>query len=94
MLAWVPSGERMPDSLHNAELGFAIGLLFYLGTTIAGCMYVLGAVEAFQTAFSMKDQFAFDTQVEALALMLVLTCVVIIGACPRCQARAALRALL
>lgn len=39
------------------------GILFYLGTTIAATMYVLGAVEAFQTGFGVKDVFTFDTQV-------------------------------
>ena len=44
-------------------MGGAIGVLFYLGTTIAASMYVLGAVEAFQTGFSFTDVFTFDVQV-------------------------------
>jgi len=27
------------------EFGGAVGILFYLGTTVAGAMYVIGAVE-------------------------------------------------
>jgi amino acid transporter len=31
----------------GAPIGAAVGLCFYLGTTCAGAMYVLGAVESF-----------------------------------------------
>ncbi|GMI01166.1 hypothetical protein TrST_g824 [Triparma strigata] len=63
----------------GVEIGGALGILFYLGTTIAASMYVLGAVEAFQTGFDMKDQFFFDTQIESLILMLCISSVVFIG---------------
>jgi len=45
----------------GVEVGGALGVLFYLGTTCAASMYVLGAVEALQTGFDLKDQFAWDT---------------------------------
>eukprot|EP00501_MAST-03F_sp_TOSAG23-6_P000576 GSMAST32.ASY1.ANO1.597.1 assembled CDS len=35
--------------------GGAIGILFYLGTTIAGSMYALGAIEALQAAFEFDN---------------------------------------
>lgn len=61
------------------EVGAAVGVLFYTGTTVASTMYVLGAVEAFQKAFGFEDQFTFDMQVEALAVMLTLAIVVTVG---------------
>jgi solute carrier family 12 (potassium/chloride transporter), member 4/6 len=33
------------------ELGGAVGILFYLGTTIAASMYITGAVEIFLVRF-------------------------------------------
>lgn len=56
-----------------------MGVLFYMGTTVASTMYVLGAVEAFQKAFGFEDQFTFDMQVESLAVMLTLAIVVTVG---------------
>ena len=55
--------------------GGAIGLAFFLGTAVASTMYILGAVEAFQTTFGFESSFSFDTQVttipthESLAVM-------------------------
>ena len=42
-------------------------------------MYVLGAVEAIQTGFDLKDLFPFDTQLIALAIMAILTGIVFVG---------------
>lgn len=33
------------------EFGGAVGLCFYLGTTFAGAMYILGAIEIFLVCF-------------------------------------------
>lgn len=33
------------------EFGGAVGLCFYLGTTFAGAMYILGAIEIFLVGF-------------------------------------------
>lgn len=35
------------------EFGGAVGLCFYLGTTFAGAMYILGAIEIFLVCFSL-----------------------------------------
>ena len=61
------------------ESGASIGILFYLGTTIAASMYVLGAIEAIQTGFGLQDLFTFDTQTEALILMLLIATTVAVG---------------
>jgi len=63
----------------GVEIGGGLGILFYLGNTIAASMYVLGAVEAFQVSFDFKDQFFFDTQIESLVLVFGLASVVFIG---------------
>jgi len=63
----------------GVEIGGALGLLFYLGTTIASSMYVLGAIEAIQTGFDLSDKFTFDTQVMALALMFLIASIVSVG---------------
>lgn len=36
------------------ELGGAVGILFYLGTTFAASMYVIGAVEIFTVIFKLS----------------------------------------
>lgn len=36
------------------EFGGAVGLCFYLGTTFAGAMYILGTIEIFLVSFSVK----------------------------------------
>lgn len=38
------------------ELGGAVGILFYLGTTFAASMYVIGAVEIFTVIFKLSPQ--------------------------------------
>jgi len=63
----------------GVEVGGALGILFYLGTTIAASMYVLGAVEALQTGFNLKDQFFFDTQIESLILMFCISFTCYVG---------------
>ena len=63
----------------GVEMGGAIGCIFYLGTTFAASMYVLGAVESFQTGFYLKDQFTFDLQVEALILVFCMAFTVHVG---------------
>jgi potassium/chloride transporter 4/5/6 len=63
----------------GVELGGAIGCIFYLGTTFAASMYVLGAVESFQTGFYLQDQFTFDLQVEALILVFFMAFTVFVG---------------
>ena len=40
---WVSSGKRV--KFEGTVLGGAVGILFYLGTTIAGSMYIIGGVE-------------------------------------------------
>lgn len=63
----------------GVEVGGALGILFYLGTTCAASMYILGAVEAFQTGFDLKDQFAWDTQIESLILMFCVSFTCYVG---------------
>jgi len=60
------------------SIGGAIGFLFYIGTTLAASMYVLGAVEAFQTGFKIS-RFSGDTQIQAEILIAVLAGIVAVG---------------
>ena len=61
------------------EFGGAIGILFYLGTSIAGSLYVLGAIEAFKDGFAVKSGLPFETQIYALSLCTTLALVVSVG---------------
>lgn len=61
----------------GVEIGGAVGTLFYLGTTIAASMYILGAVEAFQIGFKMRATELMVPQ--ALGLAAVMGSVVYIG---------------
>ena len=63
----------------GVEIGGALGFLFYLGTTIACSMYILGATEAVQTGFDLKDLFFFDTQIIALVIMFMVAGCVSVG---------------
>ncbi|KAH8056631.1 potassium:chloride symporter [Aureococcus anophagefferens] len=57
------------------EVGTAVGLLFYLGTTIAASMYVLGAVEALYDGFAgatRSADFPLRSVLTALAMMALL----------------------
>lgn len=40
------------------EFGGAVGLCFYLGTTFAGAMYILGAIEIFLVCFLFFFHFS------------------------------------
>jgi solute carrier family 12 (potassium/chloride transporter), member 4/6 len=57
------------------EIGATIGLLFYVGTTFAGTMYVLGAVEALQRTVAWQ----FDARWASLILMWLVASVVSVG---------------
>lgn len=50
------------------EFGGAVGLCFYLGTTFAAAMYILGAIEI----FLVSDGLTVDYNVEALWAYFVL----------------------
>lgn len=65
----------------GSEIGGSLGLLFYLGTTMAASMYVLGAIEALQSTpgLTFGHAFVYDTQIACFILMFVLTCVVSVG---------------
>jgi amino acid transporter len=58
------------------EWGGAIGILFYLGTSFASSMYILGAVEAFKDGFNVSSGLPFETQIYALTLTTTLVLVV------------------
>jgi amino acid transporter len=58
------------------EWGGAIGVLFYLGTSFASSLYILGAVEAFKDGFNVKSGMPFETQLYALVLCSTLVLVV------------------
>ncbi|KAJ8605380.1 hypothetical protein CTAYLR_002390 [Chrysophaeum taylorii] len=64
------------------EVGTAVGLLFYLGTTIAASMYVLGATETLYDGFkNMFEPLQWEMRAvtTALALMAVLAYIVLVG---------------
>ena len=50
----------------GVEIGGSLGLLFYLGNTIGAAMYVLGAVEAFQTDLDLYGAPAEEAAEEEL----------------------------
>ena len=63
------------------EVGVAVGILFYLGTTIAASIYVLGAVEMLFEGFSVISNSidikgSWDWAISALVLMLALALIV------------------
>mmetsp|Transcript_35847 Transcript_35847/g.40882 ORF Transcript_35847/g.40882 Transcript_35847/m.40882 type:complete len:946 (-) Transcript_35847:164-3001(-) len=57
------------------EIGGPLGLLFYLGTTLATSMYVLGAIEAIQRTVG----FHFDPRWASLILVWAIAAIVSIG---------------
>ena len=75
-LIQTPSSYFMISRSLGPEFGGAVGLLFYLGTTVAISMYALGGVEQLQNAFNLRNAFPFDTQVEALLIVFALGSVV------------------
>jgi amino acid transporter len=77
----IPSGG--PYFLVSRNLGpafgGAIGLLFYLGMSLATSLYLLGAISGFQEAFAMQGKFAWSLEAESLALLGLLAFVVYSG---------------
>lgn len=64
------------------EFAGSIGVLFYLGTTIAATMYTLGGVEALFTNFVEPPDtvfFPFDRQVIGICWTCLLGCIVLAG---------------
>jgi len=64
------------------EVGTAIGLMFYLGTTVAASLYVLGAVESLYDGFNGffgNYKWEMRNPTSALALMLILATIVRVG---------------
>jgi len=57
------------------EIGGPLGLLYYLGTTLATSMYVLGAIEAIQRTVG----FHFDSRWASLVLVWAIAAIVSIG---------------
>ena len=55
----VPGGGSyfMISRSLGPEFGGAVGILFYLGTTIAGAMYIIGAVEILIVSFYLVGQW-------------------------------------
>lgn len=60
-------------------IGGAIGTLFYVGTTIASSMYVLGAVETMQTASTHMRDATFGSQGLSIFFVSIITLTVYIG---------------
>jgi len=60
------------------EIGGAIGLLFYIGTTGSASMYVLGAVEAIEHS-GLGFYSEYFTQFSALMIMFSISSVVVVG---------------
>jgi len=78
----IKSGGPYAILLSNLGPEFAgsIGVLFYLGTTIAGTMYALGGVEAMQLNFEGEDgYFTFDRQIIAIGWVLMEGAIVFAG---------------
>lgn len=54
------------------EFGGAVGILFYLATTLAGAMYLVGAVEIFLVSKQSLRYFCNTTIVFKILLILLL----------------------
>jgi potassium/chloride transporter 4/5/6 len=63
----------------GVEIGGAVGMIFWLGTTLAATMYALGAIESLQQGFGLAGKFYFDLQVEAILLVGMQSLVVLVG---------------
>jgi len=62
------------------EFAGSIGILFYLGTTIAGTMYALGGVEAMVKNFGSGEQyFSFDREIISFGWTIMLGLIVFAG---------------
>ncbi|TMS34471.1 hypothetical protein L596_002055 [Steinernema carpocapsae] len=65
------------------ELGGAVGILFYLGTTIAASMYITGAVEIFLLYLYPQarifDDMYHNFRVYGTILLILLGCIVLAG---------------
>uniref|UniRef100_A0A915K3N0 Amino acid permease/ SLC12A domain-containing protein n=1 Tax=Romanomermis culicivorax TaxID=13658 RepID=A0A915K3N0_ROMCU len=65
------------------ELGGAVGILFYLGTTVAASMYILGAAEIFMLYIYPKSKIFDDTfmcyRLYGTLILIMLSCIVVSG---------------
>ncbi|VDQ03870.1 unnamed protein product [Trichobilharzia regenti] len=82
----VPAGGSyfMISRSIGPEFGGAVGLLFYLGTTIASAMYLVGAVEVFlkyicPQASIFDDALFNNTRVYGTILLFIVMCCVFMG---------------
>lgn len=62
----------------GAQIGAAVGLLFYMGTAFAGSMYALGSIEALVGGFGFS-LFPFGTQLLGIILVVLAGCTVQVG---------------
>lgn len=63
----------------GVEVGGAVGIIFWLGTTLAATMYALGAIESLQQGFGLAEQFTFDLQIESIILVISQSLTVAVG---------------